>query len=689
MRWGRALALAVLLSVGSARGEGYPLPRGEHPVSWQSAATVGEWKAEGESIALTTSRATRNFFITEEAAAPSATFVRARIQNAAHADLAILFRTRVRAISPLFALTGYGFYVDARHETVGFIRNDGTRSDDSRVRARVRGLKKVGELEVALFLAGPAFAAHVYDARTKEVLATLAWSDATFTEGALGVYANRGQSSAVRVSLFVPEPPAPEGAARDGLPTEWLVRMTRGVVLDAEVRRHLRHVAREQDQDVYVASELGVHLLRASASAQVLEVRPGVPFRYRDSTFEARLTRARNAPARDGFVDGIKDPELIERALRALAARAPEHARIIEFGRTHEGRPMLALLLGEQLEDHSRPAVLLCGGTHANETVTPELPLDAARWLLENKRDPRVVRWLRTFHFVIVPLVNPDGSHTFWHVSDSVGRTNRRRDAQAAELGLLEYGVDLNRNYPFQWDNVEDRFNRDEPRSPFFRGPSPGSEPEVQAMMRLGEAWRFIAMVSFHSAATRLLVPYTVEGARQPVPSTPWAVAPAMIEAVHQQEGGKRYQAVRNLYPVGGTDQDWFFSSFGTLAYLVELPFIVPSARRPLEPMIQGARPFWQVLVDRFLEGPSLTVRVPERFRAEGPVTVAIDEMSWANGERFTAHPESGVFHSYLPAAGRYTVRVTSASGQTVSRILEVGAGRANVSLDEDGAAAQ
>jgi hypothetical protein len=684
-----ALALAVLFAVGPAWGEGYPLPRGERPVSWQSAATVGEWKAEGESIALVTPRATRNFFITEEAVAPSATFVRVRIQNAPRADLAILFRTRVRATTPLFALTGYGFYVDARHETVGFIRNDGSRSDDSGVRARVKGLKKVGELEVALFLAGPAFAAHVYDARTKEVLATLAWSDATFSEGALGVYANRGQPSDVRVSLFVPEPPPQEGAARDGLPTEFLVRMTRGAVLGQEVRRHLRRVAREKDQDVYVASELGVHLVRASVAANVHEARPGVPYRYRDATFEARLTSARGAPPRDGFVDGIKDPELIERALRALAARDPEHARVIEIGRTHEDRPMLALLLGEQLEDHSRPAVLLCAGTHANEVVTPELPLDAARWVLENKSDPRVARWLRTFHFVIVPLVNPDGSHTFWHVSDSDGRTNQRRDEQAAELGLQEYGVDLNRNYPFQWNNVEDRFNRDDPRSPFFRGPSPGSEPEVQAMMRLGEAWRFVAMVSFHSAASRLLVPYTVEGARQPVPSTPWAVAPAMIDAVHQHEGGKRYEAVRNLYPVGGTDQDWFFASFGTLAYLVELPFSVPSARRPLEPMIEGARPFWQVLVDRFLDGPSLTVRVPERFRAEGPVTVAIDEIAWANGERFTAHPESGVFHTYLPAAGRYTVRVTSASGQTASRTLEVRAGRATVSLDEDGAAAQ
>ncbi|PTL77200.1 M14 family metallopeptidase [Vitiosangium sp. GDMCC 1.1324] len=674
--------LVCLLVAGHARGEGYPIPRGEHSVTWKAEATVGEWSAQDAVLSLAPSRVTRNFFVQEPASVSSVPFVRARIQNPSRADLAILFRAKVRATEPLFALSGYGFYLDARRETLGFLRYDGTRSDDSGVRAKVRGLAKVGELEIVLFLAGPAFAAHVYDARTKAELASLVWSDPAFPEGTLGVYANKNQPPDVKVSLFVPDPPPQEASARDGLTTGWLVRVERGLELAPELRRHLRRVAREADTDVYVASELGVHLLRTSP-LQVRDIQPGVPYRFQDSTFAERLSRARNAPPRDAFIEGIKDPELIERAMRALSARAPELTRVIEIGRTHEDRPMLALLLGEALDDHSRPAVLLCGGTHANEVVTPEPPLDAARWLLDNRGDPRVARWLRTFHVVVVPLVNPDGSQGYWHVSDARGRTNRRQDEQAAGLGLLEYGVDLNRNYPFAWRNVEDRFNSDDPRSPFFRGPSAGSEPEVQAMMRLGEAWRFVAMVSYHAAASRLLVPYTVEGARSPEPSAAWGVAPAMVDAVRRIPEGKRYAAVRHLYPVGGTDQDWFYWSFGTLAYLVELPFSAPGPRRPLAPMVEGARPFWQVLLDRFLDGPSLTIRVPEAFRAEGPVTVAIDELTWPNEEHFSAHPLSGVFHTYLPAAGRYTVRATSSSGRTVSRSVDVRSGHGEVALDD------
>ena len=88
--------------------------------------------------------------------------------------------------------------------------------------------------------------------------------------------------------------------------------------------------------------------------------------------------------------------------------------------------------------------------------------------------------------------------------------------------------------------------------------------------------------------------------------------------------------------------------------------------------------------MDRFLDGPSLSVRVPETFRAEGPVTVAIDEVAWPNGERFSAHPESGMFHTYLPAAGHYTVHATSPSGRTVTRTVDVGSGHAVVALEED-----
>ena len=572
--------LALLLAAVAAHGEGYPIPRGEQAVPWQPAATLGEWRTEGTALSLAQAKAARNFFITREQDTPSQGFVRARITRASRANLALLFRTRVLTTEPLFTLTGYGFFVDAARGEVGFMRYDGERGDPSPARTRIRALQKVEELEVALFLAGPAFSAHVYDARTKEPLAALAWSDAAFSEGALGVYAHRHQPPEVQVTLLVPAPQGAQAPARDSLEDAWTVRLAQGTPLDEGPGRLLRRVAREEGADVYVTSEVGVHLLREQG-AHVLEAWPGVPFRYRDEGFDKRLAQARGAPEAEGFIPGLKDPELVERALRALQARAPDLARVVEIGRTHEERPVLALLIGESLEDHARPAVLLCGATHANEAVTPEPPLDAARWLLEHRHEPRAARWLSSFHFVIVPLVNPDGGQAFWHLKSTVGRTNRRKDPEAAEAGVFQYGVDLNRNYPFRWAQVEDEHNRGDPRSPYFRGPRPGSEPEVQAMMKLGEAWRFVAMVSYHAPTQRLIVPYSVEGAKNPTPSAAWAVAPLLLEKLPRKQRGKTYKAVSKIYPVTGTDQDWFHWRFGTLAYLVELPFLMQGPGRP------------------------------------------------------------------------------------------------------------
>ncbi len=76
-------------------------------------------------------------------------------------------------------------------------------------------------------------------------------------------------------------------------------------------------------------------------------------------------------------------------------------------------------------------------------------------------------------------------------------------------------------------------------------------------------------------------------------------------------------------------------------------------------------------------------------FPYPNSVTVAIEEIFWPNGERFTAHPDSGAFHTYLPEVAHYTVRATSASGRTVSRTVRVDSGRALVTLKGDAGAAQ
>jgi len=65
-------------------------------------------------------------------------------------------------------------------------------------------------------------------------------------------------------------------------------------------------------------------------------------------------------------------------------------------------------------------------------------------------------------------------------------------------------GVDLNRNFPADWETVEYGYGliTSDPEGMTYRGATPGSEPETQAVMRLLEGLKPAAVVSFHHLAS-------------------------------------------------------------------------------------------------------------------------------------------------------------------------------------------
>lgn len=127
------------------------------------------------------------------------------------------------------------------------------------------------------------------------------------------------------------------------------------------------------------------------------------------------------------------------------------------IGHSVRGRPITAWHLGEP----GRPGaarVLLIAGMHGNE--------GAPRGILEALRDGPVLQGVDLW---VVPAYNPDGlaAHT-------------RRNA---------HGVDLNRNYPYAWTDLDGSYES---------GPGPASEPETRAMMRFLRRIRPHYILSFH-----------------------------------------------------------------------------------------------------------------------------------------------------------------------------------------------
>ncbi len=414
-----------------------------------------------------------------------------------------------------------------------------------------------------------------------------------------------------------------------------------------------------------------------SAGIEIIAEMTQVPRRDVDPTFAARASRTPSRDAAGGLVvnDGYKDAAMVEALLRAFARLHPEITRLHEIGRTHQGRPVLALLITDNPDvEEDEPAFFFNGAHHGSELLSIEPVLDIIEYLTErHATDAQVRAWVEANEIWCVPLVNPDGLDRHWHLADSTGRNNGRDLDGDGETGLRE-GVDLNRNYPFLWNSGVKRASGGEPGAAYYRGPLPGSEPETQAVMRLAGAQRFVMAISCHTAATSVLVPYTIDKALNPEPSAAWVMAEEFTPLLESHRPSRPYRVRRMLYSVDGTDQDWHMHAHGTQAFLIELPRHNPDYATWRDRIVEGARPMWQWMLDRLARGPTLSGHVVDAATgAPLEAVVRLEEIRWHHGERHTSHPTTGRFDRILPAPGVYHVRAEREGYRSRTVEVEVG----------------
>lgn len=363
------------------------------------------------------------------------------------------------------------------------------------------------------------------------------------------------------------------------------------------------------------------------------------------------------------------DAAQVERILHAYRCRHPELTRLVEIGRSHLGRPLLALFIGRDLDgERDRPTMLLNGGHHGSEFLSTLFVADAIGTLLEDE-GPEMQRILDELVVVAVPLVNPDGSHLTTKLG-LVGRKNGRDVNGDGRRGYDE-GVDLNRNYPFRWGALGENGSRSLGRSQYYRGPAPASEPETRAMMQLAAGERFAAAISYHTGTIGILPPYTIPGVRAPEPNVAWGIAQELAAKVKKHPEG-RFPVRKNLYPVDGTDQDWLFHTFGTMALLVEGAGHYAHQSPVRRVTVAAVRHSWRALFARFLDGPAVTGRVTDARGMPVEAEVSIDEISLSEGERWTSRCRDGRFSRFLPKRGTYTLRVRGDHEPEVVRTVEV-----------------
>jgi protein MpaA len=147
----------------------------------------------------------------------------------------------------------------------------------------------------------------------------------------------------------------------------------------------------------------------------------------------------------------------------ALPARSESRPAVLEvkvIGKSVAGRPIRAWRLGNRQEEFGEdiPSVVLISTMHGNERATQQI--------LASLRDGAPVHEVDLW---VVPVYNPDGL-----------ARGTRKNAR---------GVDLNRNYPYNWADLDGNYES---------GPKPASEPETRAMMKFLKKIRPDYILSFH-----------------------------------------------------------------------------------------------------------------------------------------------------------------------------------------------
>jgi len=229
--------------------------------------------------------------------------------------------------------------------------------------------------------------------------------------------------------------------------------------------------------------------------------------------------------------------------------------------------PIWGLKLGKAvLGPDTRPAVSVHGLTHAREPAGMATTLHFADDLISGYGiDPTATYLLDHRQIYIVPVTNPGGyklNEDFWVANDSVLFGYQRKNLRDTNgNGVLEIsvdGVDLNRNYSYQW-GLDDVGSSGDPTVGNYRGTGPFSEPETQAIRDLLVALRPQVTLDFHAYSDMLMFPWSYT-------ATAAADSAAFKEWTDDMTLGNGYQSgqgTRILYPTNGEFTDWCYGETG------------------------------------------------------------------------------------------------------------------------------
>lgn len=269
-----------------------------------------------------------------------------------------------------------------------------------------------------------------------------------------------------------------------------------------------------------------------------------------------------------------------------LQKQYPACIQVSTIGQSVEGRKIVAIRLGNGSDE-----VLISGAYHAREWLTAFLLMDIIETyvneteILIEGSTVSISDVLDQCSLWFIPMVNPDGVTL---VQDGPDAFENKQQLLEWNHGSRDFsswkansrGVDLNRQYPADWDFIQ--ANPGIPASENFKGNAPLSEPESQSVYQFVQSHAIKIAAAYHSSGEEIYWKY----------KSPKRLSVITEKIALRLADLTGYQLIYpEPNPSGGGFTDWFLSHYHRPSFTIEIaPYVGP---KPV-PLIHYARIFQQ-----------------------------------------------------------------------------------------------
>ncbi|KAL7306787.1 hypothetical protein TKK_0001149 [Trichogramma kaykai] len=279
--------------------------------------------------------------------------------------------------------------------------------------------------------------------------------------------------------------------------------------------------------------------------------------------------------------------------LEYLGKQYPGQVRVVDGGRTYQGRPIKGVVLnfGRQTNGTERSTVFIEGGIHAREWISPATVTYIVNQFLTSEQ-PEVRRLAESYEWHIFPSFNPDGY---------VNTHNRNRLwRKTLSVNGFCRGADANRNWGYKWMSGGASNN---PCSDTFAGRKAFSEIETRSMAEYIDTVgkKLYAYISFHSYSQLLLFPYGHTKAHLDNYDESLSIGKKTIAALARRYGTKYVtgNVAETIYVASGGSMDWVKAKYrvpivftyelrdtGDYGFLLPANQIIPNAEEVLDSLL-------------------------------------------------------------------------------------------------------